>query len=250
MPSEGFIKALVIFDKKTELPIINYFPAEDFEMEPPIIIGFLSSIMKFVKKIGQLDLKIVDIENYRFIFTEKQDIIFLLITTKLMNPLDLLFKLNTVITLFLNEFPEEKLANVKKHEKEFEDFKEIMRQVVYGEVTALDVSKQEQIKSILDNFNEREMLVGSGILSFTGKMLINAFYNSEIDLIDAIFNSIFEIKISGITKVFIEFQNKKFISTKINDQTVLVAISKIGKGYAKLEEEIEKVKTEIIEVLK
>ncbi|MHA1382563.1 MAG: hypothetical protein ACTSR3_02275 [Candidatus Helarchaeota archaeon] len=250
MTEDDAIKALIIFNKATEDLYVNYIVSREFQINPHYIVSFLKATLMFAKKIGQSEAKIVDVEKLRLLFIEQQNIIFTIISTKLVSPIDTLSKLNTISTLFLNEFSEEMLNNEKKYRKQFSNFEVIIQEIIHGELTALENEKKSQIKKLLEELNEAETILGSGILSFSGKILVNTFNNHEINLINAIFNSMYEMKISGITKIFVEFQNLNFFSNKLNDEIVLVVMSKKGSSVANLEKDLEEIKSKISTIIK
>ncbi|MHA1381536.1 MAG: hypothetical protein ACTSRG_24480 [Candidatus Helarchaeota archaeon] len=247
MKDKNAIKALIIFNKETEVPYINYIASKDFNINPLDTVRFLKTVQMFSKYIGNSDVKMIEVEKFRLLFSETQDIIFAIITTKLINPFESLFRLNTIMTLFLNEFSEVQLNDKQKFHNDFSTFEIKVQEIIHGETIVLE--KKLEIKRILEKFNENEHILGCAILSFSGDILVNALHNKEVYLIDSIFNSIYEMKISGIMKVFIEFLNLNFFSSKINDEIVLVAISKKGLSLANFESEIEEVKSKIQTVI-
>jgi len=245
------IKAIFIFEKKSGRPFIRYMPSRDFKIEPFLVIGFLTAIMKFSKEVGRSDLKMIDMENLRFVFTEKDDIIFNAITTKLVRPLDLMFKLNTIVTIFLNQFTKDELLNPKVALEYYDSFLETIDEIIHGEVRVLETPKEKRIREILENFNKKDVITGSGVLSFTGDLLVNAFANDEdIDIVFTIFNSIFETKIFGINKFYINIKNRDIFIHRIDDETLFAVITQKDLTCDIVENLIFEILPEIREVIK
>ncbi len=233
------IKAIFIFDKKSGRPFIRYMPSGDFKIEPFLVIGFLTAIMKFSKEVGRSDLKMIDMENLRFVFTEKDDIIFNAITTKLVKPLDLMFKLNTIATIFLNQFTGDELVNPKIALEHYDGFLETIDEIMHGNVRVLNIEKEEKIKQALNNFNKNSQISGSGVISFTGDFLVNAFSKDEdVDLVYTIFNSIFETKVFGINKFFINIEERDISIMRIDEETLFVVISEKNQSCQAMEDRI------------
>ncbi len=248
MTKEKIIESLLIVDKKTGNIFINYVPAKDFDKDPNLIIGLLTSFLKYTKDLEQKNLKMLDLESFRLIFTEKYDIIFVAISNRLVNPMNLLFKLNTIQTLFLNEFTEDELSNPNIPPNYFDDFIEKIREIMNGDLRVLE--NKQSVKKILERFSKDKIVIGSAVLSFAGNFLVSTFTKDETNLIQALFNTNFELIISGIKKAFIEFLNRTFYIRKIDDQTLFVVIIKNVEDFEKIQIKIEKVEKEIINVVK
>ena len=247
MTKEELIKALLIFDKKTGTPFIHYVPAEDFDKDPNLIISLLTSVIKYSKELGQTNLKMLDLEGFRLVFTEKQDIVFNAISNKLVNPMDLLFKLNTIQTLFLNEFTEEILSDPNISKNYFDNFVEKIDEIINGDLRVLE--NKQSVKKILERFNKNKFVIGSAVLSFAGNFLVNTFSKTETNLIQGIFNTNFELIVAGIKKALIEFRNMTFYTKKIDDQTLFATIIENVKNFEKIQAKIDKVGEEIIKVV-
>lgn len=245
------IKAIFIFDKKSGRPFIRYLPSRDFKIEPFLVIGFLTAIMKFSKEVGRSDLKMIDMENLRFVFTEQEDTIFNAITTKLVKPLDLMFKLNTISTIFLNEFSKEELCNPRIPLEYYDKFLKTVDEIIHGEVRVLEYTKEEKIRELLILFNEENQIAGSGVLSFTGDFLVNAFTDdADVDLVFTIFNSTFETKIFGINKFTIDIKNQDILIMKIDEETLFAVAGSENQNLQNLEEKVNELVLQIVEILK
>ncbi|MHA1379859.1 MAG: hypothetical protein ACTSRG_15930 [Candidatus Helarchaeota archaeon] len=243
------IKAIFIFEKKSGRPFIRYMPSRDFKIEPFLVIGFLTAIMKFSKEVGRSDLKMIDMENLRFVFTEKDDIIFNAITTKLVKPLDLMFKLNTIATIFLNQYTKEELTNPKVALEFYDTFLETIDEIIHGEVRGLETSKEKKIRKLLQEFNKDNGVSGSGVLSFTGDFLVNSFSNDEeVDIVFTIFNSIFETKIFGINKFYINIENRDIFIRRLDEETLFAVIS--NKDVDDLHAGISEIMPKIKQIIK
>ncbi|NVM03778.1 MAG: hypothetical protein HWN67_15720 [Candidatus Helarchaeota archaeon] len=251
MSSVEVIKAIFIFDKKSGRPFIRFRPSRDFQIEPFLVIGFLTAIMKFSKEVGRSDLKMIDMENLRFVFTEKDGIIFNAITTKLVKPIDLMFKLNTISTIFLNEYTMEELLDPKIALEYYDGFKNTIDEIIHGTVRGLELERESKLKEILNEFNKNNELDGSGIISFTGDFLVTAFNKIEDEeTVHSIFNSIFETKIFGINNFTITILNRHIIITRIEEESLLVIIMREDQICPTIEENIEEIKKRIRKILR
>ncbi|MFX1450997.1 MAG: hypothetical protein ACFFCM_09150 [Promethearchaeota archaeon] len=246
MTQGHLIKALLIFNRKTGTPFVYYVTDKDFNTEPGLIIGLLNSVLDFSKIIEQ-NLQMFDLESFRMVFTEKQNIVFNAISNRLVNPMDLLFKLNTIETIFLNEYTEAELANPNIRLNYFDNFLEKIKEIIDGDLRVLE--NRPQVKKILDAFNKKKFIIGSAVLSFAGNFLVNTFSKSETNLIQALFNTNFEMIVSGINKAIIEFLDRTFYVKKIDDQTVFIVMVKNIEEFEKVEKEIEKVRKNIKEAV-
>lgn len=252
------VKALFIFNKKSGRPFIRYLGRRgEFDIEPFLVIGFLTAIIKFSREVGKSELKIIDMEELRFVFTEKEDVVVCAVTTKLINPLDLLFKVQTIETLFLNSFNEEQLNNPRIELEFFETFLPTLEEVLYGSVRSFSEEEIKQIKVILDKFVKKHVKMhGSAIVSFTGDILVKSFGNDEQEeIVRTFFNAIFGTRVSGIEKILIElsqlsFEGYSILFQRIEEETLLVLISKSGEYLQSHEEPIQKLSYEISKLLR
>ncbi|MHA1785254.1 MAG: hypothetical protein ACTSVY_09325 [Candidatus Helarchaeota archaeon] len=252
------VKALFIFNKKSGRPFIRYLGKHgDFNIEPFLVIGFLTAILKFSKEVGRSELKVIDMEDLRFVFSEKDDVVCCAVTTKLINPLDLLFKVQTIQTIFLTSFTVEELNDHRIELEFFEKFIPIMEEILYGTVRTVSEDEINKIKSKLDDFiGFHKKIAGGAVISFTGDVLVPAFGNSEqMELVRTFFNAIFGTRVSGIEKILIDlsqlsFEGYSILIQRIEEETLLVLISKSGLYLQSHEESIQKLSHDISKLLK
>ena len=252
------VKALFIFNKKSGRPFIRYLGRRgDFDIEPFLVIGFLTAIIKFSREVGKSELKIIDMEEMRFVFTEKDDTVVCAVTTKLINPLDLLFKVQTIETLFLNSFTEEELINPRIELEFFETFLPTLEEILFGTVRTFSDEEIKKIKAILDDFVDfHKKMAGGAIVSFTGDILVSAFRSKEQEeVVRTFFNAVFGTRVSGIEKILIElsqlsFEGHSILFERVEEETLLVLISKSGEYLQSHEEPIQKLCHDIAKSLK
>lgn len=252
------VKALFIFNKKSGRPFIRYLGRRgEFDIEPFLVIGFLTAIIKFSREVGKSELKIIDMEEMRFVFTEKDDVVVCAVTTKFINPLDLLFKVQTIETLFLNSFTEEQLNNPRIELEFFETFLPTLEEILFGVVRSFSDEEMNNIKVILDEFiNFHKKMAGGAIVSFTGDILVASFGDSgQEEIVRTFFNAIFGTRVSGIEKILIElsqlsFEGHSILFERIEEETLLVLISKSGEYLQSHEEYIQKLCHDISKLLR
>jgi len=219
------IKAIFIFDKKSGRPYIRR-TFGDFQAEPFLVMGFLNAIMKFAKEVGKSDLRMIDMQDLRFFFTEKNDIIFTSITSKTVSPLDLKFKIKTIESIFLEKYSAKDLSNVSLEIEYFENFIPIIDEIVFGDVRYLDKDVRAKMQQLLITLTEFENIAGAAILSFTGVILANALTEKQKEIFLKFFNGIFGVGISGITRVIIDTINYSIYIINLEEDCILVVFSK------------------------
>ncbi|MHA1264365.1 MAG: hypothetical protein ACTSRS_03940 [Candidatus Helarchaeota archaeon] len=225
MSYSELIKAIFIFDKKSGRPYIRR-TFGDFQAEPFLVMGFLNAIMKFAKEVGKSDLRMIDMQDLRFFFTEKNDIIFTSITSKTVSPLDLKFKIKTIESIFLEKYSAKDLSNVSLEIEYFENFIPIIDEIVFGDVRYLDKDVRAKMQQLLITLTEFENIAGAAILSFTGVILANALTEKQKEIFLKFFNGIFGVGISGITRVIIDTINYSIYIINLEEDCILVVFSK------------------------
>jgi len=238
------IKAIFVFDKKSGRPFIRR-TFGDFQAEPFLVMGFLNAIMKFAKEVGKSDLRMIDMQDLRFVFTEKNDIIFTSITNKIMSPLDLKFKIKTIESIFLEKYTPEDLANISLEIEYFESFIPIIDEIIFGDVRYLANEKRDQMQSLLDNLIENENIASAAILSFTGILLVSTLTEKQKDVFYKFFNGIFAAGVSGITRVIIDTQTFSLYITSLEEDCILVVFS-LSKQFQNLDK--KKINETILQV--
>lgn len=244
MSRSELIKAIFVFDKKSGRPFIRR-TFGDFQAEPFLVMGFLNAIMKFAKEVGKSDLRMIDMQDLRFVFTEKNDIIFTSITNKIMSPLDLKFKIKTIESIFLEKYTPEDLANISLEIEYFESFIPIIDEIIFGDVRYLANGKRDQMQSLLDNLIENENIASAAILSFTGILLVSTLTEKQKDVFYKFFNGIFAAGVSGITRVIIDTQTFSLYITSLEEDCILVVFS-LSKQFQNLDK--KKINETILQV--
>ncbi|NVM56142.1 MAG: hypothetical protein HWN66_20770 [Candidatus Helarchaeota archaeon] len=244
MSRSELIKAIFIFDKKSGRPYVRR-TFGDFQAEPFLVMGFLNAIMKFAKEVGKSDLKIIDMQDLRFFFTEKANVIFTSLTSKTMSPLDLKFKIKTIESIFLEKYSPEDLADVRREIEYFESFIPVIDEIIFGDVRFVQKDKREQMQLLLENLTQNENIAGAAILSFTGIFLASAMSESQKQLFLKFFNGIYGMGVSGITRVMIDTHNFSIYITNLEEDCLLVVFS-LNKRFQTLDK--KKISETILQV--
>ncbi len=224
------VKAVFIFNKKNGRPFIRYIRnKQDFNVESFLVIGFLTAILKFSREVGKTDLKMIDMEDLRFIFTEKENVVFTAITGTTVNPLDLLFKITTIETIFLNEFSPEELSDSRLELEYFNKFIPVVDEIIHGDVRYIDDDEKEKVHRLLVEFNKKNKNIkGLAIFSFTGDILIDEFkQENHRNASKILFNAIYGTRLTGINRFCIEFKyGERFtvLIKQIEEETLLAVI--------------------------
>lgn len=224
MSRSELIKAIFIFDKKSGRPYIRR-TFGDFQAEPFLVMGFLNAIMKFAKEVGKSDLRMIDMQDLRFFFTEKENTIFTSITTKTVSPVDLKFKIKTIESIFLEKYSPKELGNISLEIEYFETFIPIIDEIVFGDVRYLEQAKRDQLQMLLEHLVENDNISGAAVLSFTGITLASALTDTQKEVFLQFFNGIFGIGISGITRVIIDTHSYSIYLTALEEDCILVVFS-------------------------
>lgn len=239
MNQQELIKGFLIFEKRSGRPFIHRtYPG--FNADPFLLIGFLNAMIKFAKEamIGSSDIRMIDMQDLRFAFMESHGIIFTAISTSITSPLDLEFKIKTIESLFLENFKQEDLQNPSLSIEHYNSFNRIVDEIVEGEVKYVPEEKTSIIKTILDDYkNKNEQIIGMAIISFTGIVIVNSLIPEHYNLMSKLINNLFSTRISGIKKFYMELVDTFIYVELISIDSYLICITK--KKYLK---EIEKQK--------
>jgi hypothetical protein len=223
------VKAIFIFDKKSGRPFVRR-TFGDFQAEPFLVMGFLNALMKFAKEVGKSDLKIIDMQDLRFFLTEKnftdsRSIIFTAITNITVSPLDLKFKIKTIESLFLEKYSPEDLADVGREIEYYEAFIPVIDEIITGDVRPVKKDIAEDVMNSLESLIQNENIAGAGVFSFTGINLADRLTDDQKELFFRLFNGIFAIGLSGITRVVIDTHNYSIYVTSLEEDCLLVVFS-------------------------
>ncbi len=244
MRRSELVKAIFIFDKKSGRPYIRR-TFGDFQAEPFLVMGFLNAIMKFAKEVGKSDLRMIDMQDLRFFFTEKNNIIFTSITTKIISPLDLKFKIKTIESIFLEKYTPENLANISLEIEFFESFIPVIDEIIFGDVRYLETGKRDQMQKLLNNLIKNENISGAAVLSFTGIILASVLSEKQKEIFFKFFNGIFAAGSSGLTRVMIDTQTYSLHITSLEEDCILIVFS-LSKKFQNLDE--KKISETILQV--
>ncbi|MHA1648965.1 MAG: hypothetical protein ACTSYB_02135 [Candidatus Helarchaeota archaeon] len=224
MRNKALIKAIFIFDKKSGRPFIRR-TFGDFQAEPFLVMGFLNAIMKFAKEVGKSDLKVIDMQDLRFFFIERNNIIFTVITSIMVPPLDLKFKIKTIVSLFFEKYSSEELTDISREIEYFETFIPTIDEIIEGDVRPLSKEVIEQLSQILEDLIQNPNIAGAGIFSFTGVLLADLLTDKQRDIFFKIFSGLFSGYISGITRVIIDTHAYSIYITHLEEECLLVVFS-------------------------
>ena len=223
------IKAIFIFDKKSGRPFVRR-TFGNFQAEPFLVMGFLNALMKFAKEVGKSDLKIIDMQDLRFFFTEKnftenRSIIFTAITHISVSPLDLKFKIKTIESLFLEKYAPEDLLDVGREIEYYETFIPVIDEIITGDVRPVNKEISVEVKDTLEALIQNENIAGAGVFSFTGIILADRLTTDQKKLFFKLFNGIYAGGLSGITRVVIDTHNYSIYITSLEEDCLLVVFS-------------------------
>jgi hypothetical protein len=171
------VKAFFIFEKASgnTLFIRSYEKTTSKTPDAHLVVAFLTAMFSFAKSSSLSDLKVVDMTDLRFSFIEKNELIFAVLVSPLISPLDIQFKLTTIASLFFSDYQQE-LNNLDKliETDVFSGFSESVDEIFSGETREMLKSSKNAAKFYLKKLVDR---TGSGargamILSFTGDILL------------------------------------------------------------------------------
>ncbi len=188
-------------------------------------MGFLNALMKFAKEVGKSDLRMIDMQDLRFFFTDKNNVIFTAITSTTVSPLDLKFKIKTIESIFLEKYSAEDLADIGREIEYFETFISVIDEIVYGDVRFINKEISDRLQSLLDQLTRNENISGAGIFSFTGIPIADNLDEKQIESFHKFFTGIFCVGISGITRVIIDTYNYSIYFTSLEEDCLLVVFS-------------------------
>ena len=172
------IKAFFIFEKESgnTLFIRSYEQTTSKTPDAHLVVAFLTAMFSFAKTASSLsDLKVVDMTDIRFSFIEKDGLIFAVLVSPLISPLDVQFKLTTISSLFFSDYQEELLKRDKLIETDdYSGFSKSVDEIFSGETREMLKSSKNAALFYLKKLVDRK---GSGargamIISFTGDILL------------------------------------------------------------------------------
>lgn len=170
------IKAFFIFEKETG----NTLFTRSYEIEGTktpdahLIVAFLTAMFSFAKSSSLSELRVVDMTDLRFSFIERNDLVFAVLASPLVSPMDLQFKLMTIASLFLAEYSSE-MEGLQLIETDiFEGFNEGVDEVFLGETREMLTSSKNAALFYLKKLVQEVETGARGamIVSFTGDILI------------------------------------------------------------------------------
>lgn len=203
MSLSEFVRAIFIFEKKSGRPYVRRTYG-NFQAEPFLVMGFLNAIMKFSKEVGKSDLRMIDLQDLRFFFTEKESVIITAITHKSVSALELKFKIKTIESLFLERFKPDELNDVGREIEYFEEFIPVIDEIVRGDVRYLQGDQKEKMHQTLENLIREKNFGGAAVFSFNGIVFAEVLSEKQREMFEKFFDGIFCSGISGIRKVAID----------------------------------------------
>lgn len=166
------IKAFFIFRKETGATLFtrSYESANAQAPDPHLVVAFLTAMFSFAESSALSDLRVVDMEDVRFSFIEKDGLIFAILASPLVSTMDLQFKLTTISSLFLSEHPNHDAIQLIDTEM-FEAFAHQVDGVFMGETREmLSSSKDAALFYLRKLVNSEDIGIrGAMIVSFTGE---------------------------------------------------------------------------------
>jgi predicted regulator of Ras-like GTPase activity (Roadblock/LC7/MglB family) len=169
------IKAFFIFKKETGETVFtrSYEIKTTATPDAHLVVAFLSAMFSFAKS-SFSDLRIVDMTDVRFSFIERSKLVFAVLASPLVSPLDIQFKLKTIASLFLSEY-ESRIDEIQIIDTElFSSFIDQVDEVFEGETREMLTSSKNAAQFYLKKLvqNEEIGVRGAMIISFTGDILV------------------------------------------------------------------------------
>ena len=170
------IKAFFIFQKETGTTLFtrSYETQDTKTPDPHLVVAFLTAMFSFAKSSSLSDLQVVDMTDLRFSFIERAGLVFAILASCLVSPLDLQFKLTTIGSIFLAEYgnivEEIQLVDTEI----FEKFIGKVDEIFLGETREMLSSSKEAAKFYLKKLVRDKNIGARGamIVSFTGDILV------------------------------------------------------------------------------
>ena len=170
------IKAFFIFEKETGTTLFtrSYETQDTRTPDPHLVVAFLTAMFSFAKSSSLSDLQVVDMTDLRFSFIERGGLVFAILASCLVSPLDLQFKLTTIGSLFLAEYGKI-VEEIKLVDTEiFEKFTSKVDEVFLGETREMLISSKDAALFYLKKLVQDKNIGvrGAMIVSFTGDILV------------------------------------------------------------------------------
>ena len=168
------VKAFFIFQKDEGHTLYTRsYEKKSTAPDAHLVVAFLTAMFSFAKSSSLSELKVVDMTDIRFSFIEKDGLIFAVLASPLVSPLDVQFKLSTLASLFFEEYSEN-LRELKLIDTDvFISFTKYVDEVFAGETRRMLQSSKNAAKFYLKKLVDREEGArGAMIVSFTGDILL------------------------------------------------------------------------------
>ncbi len=254
--ADELIKGFLIFEKRTGRPFIHRtYPG--FNADPFLLIGFLNAMIKFAREamVGRTNIRLIDMHDLRFAFMESKGIVFTAICSSLCSPLDLEFKIKTIISLFLEAYSEKEWTDPSLSIDHYSPFNKIVDEILKGEVKYVEATKVKHLQELLKDFKtKKEEIIGIAIISFTGIIIVNYLQSEHYELISSLINSLFSIHISGIKTLYLHLVDKYILIKAVSIDCYLVYIFNTKMKSAVYEivnnEDYRNFENKIVEILK
>ena len=170
------IKAFFIFQKESGATLFtrSYETKDTPTPDAHLVVAFLTAMFSFAKSSSLSELRVVDMTDLRFSFIEKDDLVFAVLASPLVSPLDLQFKLTTISSLFLAEYSKQVEDLQLVDTDMFEGFSSHVDEVFLGETREMLTSSKNAALFYLKKLVQQKITGARGamIVSFTGDILI------------------------------------------------------------------------------
>ncbi|NHJ01458.1 MAG: hypothetical protein EAX86_04915 [Candidatus Heimdallarchaeota archaeon] len=170
------IKAFFVFQKESGNTLFtrSYEKEDSQTPDPHLVVAFLTAMFSFAKSSSLSDLRVVDMTDLRFSFIEREGLVFSILASALVSPMDLQFKLTTIASLFLAEYGD-KIKKIQLIDTEiFEPFSAQVDEIFKGETREMLTSSKNAALFYLKKLMQQNDIGVRGcmIVSFTGDILI------------------------------------------------------------------------------
>ncbi|MFX0095946.1 MAG: hypothetical protein ACFFBD_29680 [Candidatus Hodarchaeota archaeon] len=184
-------RALLVFQIESGTPLLTRIYDSSLNAHPNLIVAFLTAIMGFARETVHSELTFLTLESFNFYFIVKGDynLVFAVLTSRLVSSTDVRFKLNTIASSFLDQYetdlPSSSAGGIDI--SLFADFCPIADEIIFGTTRGVDPRQKQIIEAQMFSVRSEMNLLGLGIYSFTGELILNLLGTNLEHLIQELF---------------------------------------------------------------
>ncbi|MFX1251711.1 MAG: hypothetical protein ACFFCZ_08875 [Promethearchaeota archaeon] len=186
------IRAFLVFQSEAGTPFIANIYDPSLKVHPNLIVAFLTAIMGFARETVQADLTFLTLGSYHFYFIIKEEykLIFAVLTSRLVASASVKFKLNTISSFFIHQYGEtiSNLASSASIDMNiFNEFNQTVDDILFGTTREIQTHQREDFEAQAAIVKSEMNLLGLGIYSFTGDLLVNLLSENLEEQIQELF---------------------------------------------------------------